>query len=427
MAISSVAAATDYYVAPSGGSDSNPGTIGSPFATFPRAITAAGPGDTIFARGGTYNINSRIRIQKSGTSGNPINLYAYPGETPILDFASNPASLGSSSSRGIQLDPGSNWWHVMGLTIQNAKDNGLHSAANNGVFEQLVLRNNADSGLQLDGFASNNLVLNSDSYENYDPHNNGENSDGFAAKFQNLGPGNIMRGNRAWGNSDDGWDMWESTTGGVLVEDSWSFDNGFNIWGDPDFQGDGNGFKLGQNGGPHVLNGVLAWNNAVRGIDVNGNGFGVQVFNSTVFNSGRNWQFDEPIDETINRHLLQNNISFAGGPPDIFDTGVSDSFNTWNGISVNAADFLSLDDTIARGPRNPDGSLPVSGFLKLAPDSNLIDAGTPISFVFNGVIYRRPFNGLAPDLGAFETVPEPASVILSFFAMALLAVRRRAA
>lgn len=61
---------------------------------------------------------------------------------------------------------------------------------------------------------------------------------------------------------------------------------------------------------------------------------------------------------------------------------------------MNAADFLSLDDTIARGPRQADGSLPVSDYLRLAPDSNLIDAGKNLGM---------PFSGLAPDLGAFES------------------------
>jgi hypothetical protein len=104
----------------------------------------------------------------------------------------------------------------------------------------------------------------------------------------------------------------------------------------------------------------------------------------------------------------------AGSSSDQFFSGVSHSFNTWNGIPVNAADFLSLSDAIARGPRNPDGSLPVSDFLRLAADSNLVDAGTPISFVFNGVNYSIPFNGSAPDLGAYETAA-PSPVLLGDF------------
>lgn len=405
--------AAEYFIAPTGGSDSNSGTIAAPFASFTKAIAIAQAGDTIFARGGTYNLSSRINIGKAGTTNNPIQLFAYPGETPILDFAGQPIN---SSNRGIQLSDAANWWHIKGLTIQNAGDNGLYTEGDNGVFEQIVTRWNEDSGLQLHGTATNNLVLNCDSYENYDAANRGENADGFAAKFENLGVGNIIRGSRAWGNSDDGWDMWNGPNG-VLVEDSWSFSNGRNLWGVSSFAGDGTGFKLGHDGGPHVLANVLAWDNAGHGIDINGNGYNydgdtpttpngskVLIVNSVSYdNDKRNWLFDENI-----AHVLRNNISFAGGQSDLIDGAADDTFNTWNGIPVNAADFRSLVDTIARGPRNADGSLPASDFLKLASDSNLIDAGTPISFVFNGVTYTLAFRGAAPDLGAYETgTPAP--------------------
>lgn len=400
--------ADEFFIA-TGGSNGNAGTIGSPWGTFEFAIDQLDPGDTLWVRGGTYDLDSRIRLEggDGGSSGSRVNIWSYQNEMPILDFDDMTANWGSSSGRGIQIDEGVDWLHFQGLTIQNARDNGINSKSDNSIFERMTTRWNGDSGVQLDGFSSNNLVLNTDSYENYDPSGNGENADGFAIKFANLGPGNVVRGSRAWGNSDDGWDMWQSTAGGVLVEDSWAFDNGKLIQrffdkdslenGDltaEDFNGDGNGFKLGHDGGPHVLNRVLAWQNDTRGIDVNGNGFGVTVNNSTIYDSGRNWQFDETTAQTTNQHVLTNNISYAGSSSDQFLSGVDDSFNTWNGISVNGADFLSLDDTIARGARLPDGSLPISDFLRLDPSSNLVDAGTDVGL---------PFNGSAPDLGAFET------------------------
>lgn len=61
---------------------------------------------------------------------------------------------------------------------------------------------------------------------------------------------------------------------------------------------------------------------------------------------------------------------------------------------VTAADFLSLDDTLALGPRQPDGGLPQSNFLQLAPGSRLIDAGKEVG---------QPSHGAAPDIGAFES------------------------
>jgi hypothetical protein len=392
--------ANTYYVAPTS-SGTQTGSIDHPFTSFTSAINAAAAGDTIYVRGGTYNFGGTLQVNKSGASGNRINLWAYPNETPILDFS---VQSETDSSRGLQFNASASWWHIKGLTVQHAGDNGVHVLSNNNILDQLVTRYNRDSGLQLHGSAANNLVVNCDSYENYDPGNAGENADGFAAKFASLGPGNIFRNDRAWGNSDDGWDTWESPNG-VLVQNSWSFDNGINIWGVSGFNGDGTGYKLGKPGGNHVLTNVLAVDNR-NGVDINENGTGVKVYNSTSFSNTRNWQFD--FDTAT--HILKNNISLGGSSSDNFDSAVS-SFNTWNGIAlaVNNADFISTNRfassiDLLKQPRLADGSLPdLGGFLKLVSNSNLVDVGTPISFVFNGVPYNLAYNGTAPDLGAFET------------------------
>ena len=47
------ALAADYYVATTG-SDSNPGTQASPFATLTKGVSSAGAGDTVYIGGGTY-------------------------------------------------------------------------------------------------------------------------------------------------------------------------------------------------------------------------------------------------------------------------------------------------------------------------------------------------------------------------------------
>src|SRR4051794_40258514 len=146
-----VGLASDYYVAPTGGSDLNGGAIGAPFATFTKAISTANPGDTIFARGGTYNLSSKLQISKSGTSANPLNLFAYPGETPVLDFT---GQADDDANRGVELTGSADWWHIKGLTIQHAGDNGFISSGDHGIFEQIVTRFNRDSGFQFGGSAS---------------------------------------------------------------------------------------------------------------------------------------------------------------------------------------------------------------------------------------------------------------------------------
>ena len=73
-----------YYISPSG-NNANSCAIGSPWATFNFALSGSSgvaAGDTILVRAGTYN--QRIAPTISGTSGNPITLAAYPGETPTI-------------------------------------------------------------------------------------------------------------------------------------------------------------------------------------------------------------------------------------------------------------------------------------------------------------------------------------------------------
>jgi pectate lyase len=61
---------------------------------------------------------------------------------------------------------------------------------------------------------------------------------------------------------------------------------------------------------------------------------------------------------------------------------------------VNTNDFLSIDYTWAMGPRRDDGSLPETPFLRPVPAGRLVDQGARLGNLYNG---------LAPDLGAFET------------------------
>ena len=61
------------------------------------------PGDTVYFRGGTYKRTDAtstcssptatvdaVDLTKSGTSGNPIRYWAYPGENPRFDFSGEP-------------------------------------------------------------------------------------------------------------------------------------------------------------------------------------------------------------------------------------------------------------------------------------------------------------------------------------------------
>src|SRR3954466_12319177 len=90
------------YVAPTTTGVAN-GSITNPFTSFTTAMNTAVAGDTIYVRGGTYNLNSTISISKSGTSANPFNMLAYPGETPVLDFRGETYSATNAGQKGINL------------------------------------------------------------------------------------------------------------------------------------------------------------------------------------------------------------------------------------------------------------------------------------------------------------------------------------
>jgi hypothetical protein len=104
------------YVSPTG-SDTNTGqTTAAPFKTFKQALTVAVPGDTIFARGGTYS--EKIVISKSGTPGRPITLKNVPGETPVLDGT----GLSADYDGMINLT-NKNYIIIDGFEIRNLKSN----------------------------------------------------------------------------------------------------------------------------------------------------------------------------------------------------------------------------------------------------------------------------------------------------------------
>jgi hypothetical protein len=411
------AGAAVYYIAPDG-SDDNPGTLEKPFATFTHAIALAGPGDTIFVRGGRYMLTERILIEKAGREGAPIRLFAMPGEEPVLDFSLNPIRshpagnylLARREANGISLAQGADYWYVKGLTVQSAPFLGFTVEGSHNILEQLTLRWHQGAGMTMGNGASDNLVLNCDSYENFDPQRNGEDADGFAPKFERLGPGNVFRGCRAWGNSDDGYDLWHASQP-VLFEYCWAFSNGFELPGwrerfqlpDQPFRGDGMGFKLGQDAAEMTLNRVAAFGNRAYGIDENGNGSanGVTIRNATLVDNAAH---GNPIQISLNDrrpHTVVNTIAFDVDGSDVteFDRAAKSIQNSWDPgtrVTVTAADFVNLDMARlladAKGPRKPDGSLPEIG-LRLAPDSDLVDAGIDVGL---------PYEGKAPDLGAFE-------------------------
>ncbi|GHH43920.1 hypothetical protein GCM10017774_42410 [Lentzea cavernae] len=83
------AAATTYFVSPSG-SDNNAGTSAAqPFKTIQKASDSTNPGDVVQLMNGTYRETGTgrdvLNITRSGTADAPITYQAFPGHKPVLN------------------------------------------------------------------------------------------------------------------------------------------------------------------------------------------------------------------------------------------------------------------------------------------------------------------------------------------------------
>lgn len=403
---STQAPAADYYVATTG-SDNNPGTEAQPFATVGRGQQAASPGDTVWVRGGTYAISSGtvgVAFSKAGQANNLINYFAYPDETPIFDLSPiNP------SGRVTGFDVQTNYIHIRGMEItgvpqyMSGQDSwGLRIRGNNNIIEQMNVHHNEGPGIFITS-GSDNTILNCDSHHNYDVLENGGSGDGFGC--HSTGGGNVISGCRGWSNSDDGYDF-INAPGVCTVENSWSWKNGW-VPDTNNAAGNGAGFKAGgfgldsstfpSNVPVHVVQKCVAWGNRAQGFYANHHPGALHFFNNTAYNNPKN--YDMLDDVRAGTHLLRNNIAFGTGGNLSNSTNDDSEDNSWDGgVSVSEADFVSVSDTGADGPRQADGSLPSIAFMHLADGSDLIDAGIDVGL---------PYNDSAPDLGAFESGDVP--------------------
>ena len=431
-----------YYVSPAG-NDINSGTLQQPFLTIQRAQTAVAAGDTVYVRGGTYTmLTSQValysgglfafvtNLTKSGTSANRIKYWAFPGERPVFDYANvNPAGF-----RVNAFEVSGSWLHIRGLevtgiqvniTTANTQSIGFSTnGGSNNIYEQCNVHDGQGIGFYLTRGA-NNLFLNCDAYRNYDYTSrtgggvNGGNVDGFGNHPNAGSVGNVYRGCRAWFNSDDGYDC-ISAQEATVFENCWAFYNGYSLGFVS--RGDGNGFKAGGYGNA-ALTGIpvnvprnttrfcLAVRNKSNGFYSNHHLQGSDWYHNAAYQNATNFDLlnrlarnatDYLTDVPGYAHVLRNNVSYLPRSTgrDLADYDPAPGANTIDhntflnpGVTVAANDFMSLDTTLLRAPRQANGSLPVLPFMRLVPGSDLIDAGISVGF---------PFSGTAPDLGPYE-------------------------
>ena len=104
-----------FYVSTTG-SDSNPGTISSPWRTIQHAANSVLAGDTVFVRGGVYNESVNISVSGSAAAG-PITFQSFPGEQAIVDGTGLVPS--TSTTQGLINITNQTYISIQGFEIRN--------------------------------------------------------------------------------------------------------------------------------------------------------------------------------------------------------------------------------------------------------------------------------------------------------------------
>jgi len=389
-----------YFISP-GGSDSNPGTKDAPFKTLMKAQSVAASGDVVYIRGGTYDqfdipetanpfedvYHYVDDIYKSG-----ITYAAYPGDArPIFDFSNVPTDQRVAAFYVETQVTGVNFvgFDVTGVKVGDQKQSEAFRIAGGANFVDMAAHDNEAIGFYytLNGTG---VLLNSDAYNNIGPTSRSAgNTDGFGAHAKNV----WFINDRAWHNSDDGYDSITSE-GRVTYVNDWSFDH----HGNQNGVGDQNGFKVGgyayrTTGLPQpiplhtVINSLAADNGANNFYANHQPGQSAYWINNSAYKPGYGANFnmlervspESPDNIPGYREVLHNNLAYSGAPTSNDNTPAeNETNNSWTiqgGLDVAAGDFESLDMHQLTGPRKPDGTLPDVTFLKPLTGTSLQQNG----------------------------------------------------
>lgn len=295
------------------------GTAASP-VDLATAIARVSPGGSIILAAGDYPL-SEIPVSASGSAEKVTSLQAD----------------GKAVIHGLRLD--ASYWHLKGIEITGKS---LRIQGSHNLIENVKAYRNDDTGIQISSpdnvgrplWASDNRVINSESYSNEDPGK--INADGFAVKMR-VGEGNRLENCYAHDNIDDGFDLFnkieDGANGVVVIENSVARNN------------TSNGFKLGGEGQPvaHEIRNSKSIGNHLDGFTDNFNPGALVVSHNVAIDNHRfNFIFrPSPYGEPSTQGVFTGNKSVRTQPGQYNDAVVGniDETNYFieDGRSVNRA------------------------------------------------------------------------------------------
>lgn len=222
FSISNIKAA-DYYVSTSG-SDSNAGTLASPWRTIQKAVNTVKAGDKVLIRGGTYQ--EQLWIGTSGTQSSPVTYTNCNGEEVIIDGNNftNPSKGGGTPLVGLTGD----WINFSNITLRYSGGIGLYSGGSHNTMDNLYIYNNWEGGAILSG--NYNLIQNSRMWHNSLVNENNQSPTGWGsgvscARYPDYC---TIRNCTVWDNWGEGISTFESLH--ATLEDNVSYNNQQNFY-----------------------------------------------------------------------------------------------------------------------------------------------------------------------------------------------------
>lgn len=194
-----------------------------------------------------------LRLDNKNAKVNIIGVVQTDGTLPSLDFTKYRDSVTSTGESGTGVRISGSGYAFENIIVEKAPDCGIRiknssSAASDCFFKNCIFRYNNNSGISMTNGTHDITFIAVDSYRNGDIVNKcGDDADGFSPK---LGCGNniYFYNCRAWENSDDGWDSYESSpyVGNIYYVECLAWNNGNpNVFtGEYDYK---NGFPLDKN------------------------------------------------------------------------------------------------------------------------------------------------------------------------------------
>jgi parallel beta-helix repeat protein len=402
--IGSAWAATYYVAPPPGGSDANPGTFSSPWATLQKAADTIQAGDTVLVRAGQY---AGGHFTTSGLPGSPIVLQAY-GDEIVEITADNPVT-----PDGINLE-GASWMVVEGFAIEGRGRAGIRAV----LCEHVTLRDNRLEANQKWGIFTgfcDDLVLDGNQCSNSIVEH--------GIYVSNSGDRPTVRRNTIWGNHANGIHMngdvsqgGDGVISGALIAENKIFGNGV---------GGGSGINLDGVQDSIIRNNLIFDTHAsgisLYQIDGGEPSTGNQVLHNTVIvaSDGR-WALnvsDGSTGNTVLNNVFYSYHGYRGGVSIDSDSlpgsssdhnAVEDRFTVDGGDTVmtlaewqvlTGEDFSSLT-------ASPEELFvaPELGDFELDEGSPAVDAGEMVSEVPTDRLGRPRPIGPGFDIGAHEGV-----------------------